>query len=156
MPPQPRETHVRYPYPAYNFQLYILDRITDGLSVAAAFSEVSGLQVEVKVIEYRDGADEPFVRKGRGLSSFQNLTFKRGITGQIEFWQWILEGMNGNVGRNNGGVIMLNEDRDPVMTWTFENAWPTKYIGPNFNASTNAAAIETLEIAVERMQIDLS
>jgi phage tail-like protein len=155
MPPVKREQHVRYPYPSYNFQLYVTGKVDDKQSVSAAFSEVSGLQVEVKVIEYRDGSDEPFLRKGRGLSSYQNLTFKRGVTGHMEFWKWILQGMNRNVDRSPGGVVLLNEDRDAVMTWTFEDAWPTKYIGPTFNAKNNEIAMETLEIAVEQLRIDL-
>jgi len=155
MPPVKRENHVRYPYPSYNFQLYVTGIVDDKQAVSAAFSEVSGLQVEVKVIEYRDGSDEPFMRKGRGLSAYQNLTFKRGVTGHMEFWQWLEQGTKGDVARSPGGVILLNEDREPVMTWTFEDAWPTKYVGPTFNAKNSEIAMETLEIAVERLEIDV-
>ena len=155
MPPVKRAEHVRYPYPSYNFQLYVTGVVDDSKQISAAFSEVSGLQVEIKIIEYRDGADEPILRKGRGLSTYQNLTFKRGVTGHMEFWNWLKLGTTGDVKRSPGGIIMLDEDRDPVMSWTFEDAWPTKYVGPSFNAKNNEIAMETLEIAVERLEIDV-
>jgi phage tail-like protein len=146
---------IRYPYPAYNFHLYIDEVCGDRWSPAAAFSEVTGLQVEIKPIEYRDGADEPYLRKIRGMGSTPNVVCKRGISGQTEFWKWLIKGLNGDVARKSGGIVMLNEDREDVMTWTFENAWPTKYVGPSFNAKNNEIAFETIELAVEMVRIDL-
>jgi phage tail-like protein len=155
MAPTKRDTHLRYPYPAYNFKLFVNGIADDGSSVAAAFSEVSGLQVETKVIEYRDGADLPFMHKGRGLTTFTNLVFKRGVTGHVEFWQWMLAGLNGDVDRRNGAVLLLNEDQEEVMRWTFSDAFPAKYSGPGFNAKNSEIAIETFELCHERLLIDL-
>jgi phage tail-like protein len=30
--------------------------------------------------------------------------------------------------------------------WTFEDAYPVKWVGPDFKAKDNAAAVETLEL----------
>jgi phage tail-like protein len=154
MPPvtRPQQTE-RYPYPAYNFIVSVTN-IDDGSTVSGSFSEVSGLTIDITPIEYRDGTDDTTVRKVRGLRKMSNITLKRGITGHVGFWKWILAGMRGDAQRQHGHIAMLNEDRVEVMRWIFDNAWPTKYTGPGFNAKNNEIAIETLELAVESLEID--
>jgi phage tail-like protein len=149
--PQPSE---RYPYPAYNFKVSVTN-VDTGDTVSGSFSEVSGLTVDVQPIEYRDGTDDSTVRKVRGLRKLSNITLKRGITGHVGFWNWILAGINGDVQRQQGYIAMLNEDRAEVMRWNFNQAWPTKYTGPSLNAKNNEIAMETLELVVEDMRISL-
>jgi phage tail-like protein len=155
MPPVTRpQQKERYPYPSHNFVVSVTN-VDDGTTVSGAFSEVSGLSVEVSPIEYRDGTDEPTPRKLRGLAKYQNIVLKRGVTGHVGFWRWILRGMNGDVDRQEGHIALLNEDRQEVMRWRFNHAWPTKYLGPTMNAKNNEIAIETLELAIEHLDIDI-
>jgi phage tail-like protein len=149
--PQPTE---RYPYPAYNFVVGVTN-VDTGETVSGSFSEASGMMVEITPIEYRDGRDNTTVRKVRGLAKYSNITLKRGITGHVGFWRWLLNGVNGDVQRQQGYIALLNEDKAEVMRWNFKQAWPTKYTGPSLNAKNNEIAIETLEMAVEELQIDL-
>jgi phage tail-like protein len=51
-------------------------------------------------------------------------------------------------------ISLLNEDHEPVMTWKVINAWPTKLTSPDLKASANEAAIETLEVAHEGIQVE--
>ena len=150
--PQAKE---RYPYPSYNFVVSVTN-VDDGTTVSGAFSEVSGLQVEVGAIEYRDGMDDTTMRKIRGLKKFQNLTFKRGVTGHHGFWDWIKRGMDGDSDRQLGHIALLDEDRNEVMRWTFERAWPVKYTGPTFNAKTGEIAMEAVEVAIENLDMSLT
>jgi phage tail-like protein len=150
---RPQESE-RYPYPAYNFKVSVTN-VDNGETVSGSFSEVSGLMIEVTPIEYRDGTDAPTPRKVRGLQKPSNLTFKKGVTGHVGFWNWMRNGLNGDVSRQQGYVALLNEDTDEVMRWDFRQAWPTKYTAPSFNAKNNEIAIETLEIVVEGLEIHL-
>ncbi len=156
MPPTTRkqQSEERYPYPAYNFVVSVTT-VDDGKTVSGAFSEVSGLQVEVTPIEYRDGMDDTTVRKIRGLRKVSNITLKRGVTGHHGFWDWIKRGIDGDADRQQGHIALLDEDRTEVMRWKFERAWPTKYTGPSLNAKNNEIAIETLELVCESLEIDL-
>jgi len=155
MPPTRRpQQSERYPYPAYNFKVSVTN-VDTGDTVSGSFSEVSGLTVDVQPIEYRDGTDDSTVRKIRGLRKLSNITLKRGITGHVGFWNWILAGISGDVQRQQGYIAMLNEDRAEVMRWNFNQAWPTKYTGPSLNAKNNEIAMETLELVVEDMRISL-
>lgn len=153
MPPtrRPQQTE-RYPYPAYNFKVSVTN-VDTGDTVSGSFSEASGLTVDVQPIEYRDGTDDTTVRKIRGLRKVSNITLKRGISGHVGFWNWVLAGISGDVQRQEGYIALLNEDRAEVMRWNFKQAWPTKYTGPSLNAKNNEIAMETLELAVEDLRI---
>ncbi len=150
MPPTERVD----PYGNYNFQVTVTDIADDGSHVSASFAEVSGLEVEVGVIEYRNGSEDITPRKLPGLVKYTNLVLKRGITGDLGFWRWVLAGVNGKVDRKSMTVKLLDEERNEVLAWTFRRAWPCKYTGPGLNAANNEVAMETIEIVHEGMRID--
>lgn len=142
------------PYPGFNFLIEISGLSDDGASVSGSFSEVSGLGVEITPIEYRNGSEDITVRKLPGLKKFPNIVLKRGITGDIAFWTWIADAMDGQVRRADGSIILLDESRQEVMRFNFQRGWPTKWEGPSLNATSNEIAIETLEICHEGLEID--
>ncbi|OLF10195.1 phage tail protein [Actinophytocola xinjiangensis] len=151
MPPVTRDD----PYAAYNFLVIVTNVSDDGVAVSGSFTEASGLDVEIPVIEYRTGSEDITVRKLTGLRKAPSaLTFKRGVTGHVGFWNWVVEALNGKVRRTSGSIVMLDENRQEVMRWNFDRAWPTKYTGPSFNATKNEIAMETLVLAVESFLID--
>lgn len=150
MPPVIRDD----PYGAYNFIIEINGVSDDGQAVKGSFTEASGLEVEVTPIEYRNGSEEITVRKIPGLKKFTNITLKRGITGDIDFWNWILAAMEGQVQRTEGSIIMQDENKQEVLRWNFKRAWPIKFTGPGLNAANNEIAMETLEICHEGLEID--
>jgi phage tail-like protein len=151
MPPVIRDD----PYPAHNFEVLITGVSDDGTAVRGSFSEVSGLEVELTPIEYRNGSETVTVRKIVGIQKYPNIVLKRGITGHADFWNWILEAINGQVRRTEGAILLLDENRSEVQRWTFVRGWPCKYTGPGLNASNNEIAIDTLEIAHEGLRIDV-
>jgi phage tail-like protein len=149
MPPVIRDD----PYAVYNFQVIVTNVSDDGVAVSGAFNEVTGLELEIPPIEYRTGAEGTTVRKVPGLTKYTNITCKKGITGHIGFWNWIVEALNGRIRRTSGSVVLLDENRQEVMRWNFARAWPTKYTGPSLSAGKNEIAMETLILAVEKLEI---
>jgi phage tail-like protein len=142
------------PYPAYNFEVIVAGISDDGASVKGSFSEVSGLDAEIVPIEYRIGSEPNRVRKLPGLNKFSNIVLKRGIIGDLAFWNWLVHAMQGNVQRTTVTIVLLDENRNPVMRWNFVRAWPCKWTGPVLNAKSNEIAIETLEICHEGISVD--
>jgi len=142
------------PYPAFNFEVVVNGISEDGRSVKGSFMEVSGLGVEIPAIEYRTGSEDITVRKIPGLKKFSNIVLKRGIIGDLTFWNWLLEAMNGQVRRAGGSIILLDESRNEVLRWNFKRGWPCKWSGPALNAKGNEIAIETLEICHEGLDVD--
>ena len=150
MPPIIRED----PYGGYNFLVTINGVSDDGNAVKGAFTEASGLETEVPAIEYRNGNEDITVRKMPGLKKFTNITLKRGLTADIDFWNWIRTAMKGELLRADGSIVLLNENREEVLRWNFTRAWPCKFTGPGLNAANNEIAMETLEICHEGLSID--
>lgn len=142
------------PYPSFTFEVVVAGISDDGRAVRGSFAEVSGLGVEIEPIEYRNGAEDITVRKIPGLKKFSNIVLKRGVTGDLAFWNWLVSAMNGQVRRANGAIILLDESRQEVLRWNFERAWPCKWTGPTLNARTSEIAMEVIEICHEGLSID--
>jgi len=138
-----------YPLPVFHFQV-------DWGGTRMGFSEVSGLDIEVQPIEYREGnSPEYSTMKMPGLKKYGNITLKRGIMpADNEFFDWLnTVGLN-QVERRDITISLLNEDHEPVMTWKAQDAWVTKLDGPVLNATANEVAIESLEIAHEGLTVE--
>jgi phage tail-like protein len=142
------------PYAGYSFEVILTGVSDDGAAVKGSFAEVSGLETEVPAIEYRNGSEANTMRKVPGLVKYTNITLKRGLIGDLAFWNWVLEAVNGKVRRTEGAILLLDENRQEVMRWNFKRAWPCKYTGPGLNAKNNEIAMETLEICHEGLTLD--
>jgi len=118
------------PYPAFNFEVVVNGISDDGRSVKGSFMEVSGLGVEIPAIEYRTGSEDITVRKIPGLRKFSNIVLKRGIIGDLTFWNWLLEAMNGRVRRAGGSIILLDESRTKSCAGTSSEAGPASGAAP--------------------------
>lgn len=136
-----------YPYTKFNFQLEV------GGTLVAGFSEITGVSMESGIIEYREGSDATHVRKVPGLSKYGNITLKRGFTDDTYLSDWRKTVINGAVERRDGAIILLNEQSEPALRWNFTNAWPSKLEGAAMNATANEIAIETVELAVESVEL---
>ena len=141
------------PYSSFNFLLTVNGISNDGNLPGASFSEVSGLEFEIGMTEYRNGSEDITPRKMPGLVKYTNLVLKSGATGDIIFWNWVLEGVQGSINRADGSIILLDEARAEVMRWNFRNAWPCKYTAPTFNSANNEIAMETLELCHEGLEL---
>lgn len=125
----------------------------DGIT-AGAFSEVSGLEASVDVVDYRPGnSNVSSDQKLPGLSRYSNITLKRGFTSDLSLWNWFNGIVSGNVVRRNIGITLLDSTEKPVLTWRVRNGWPTKWSGPVLNAASSDVAIESLEVVHEGIDL---
>lgn len=138
-----------YPLPAFHFSV-------QWGGEEFAFSECTGLNKEIQVIEYRDGLMKEYSSvKMPGLAKYGNITLKRGVlAGDNSFFDWVKTIKMNKPERRDVIISLLNEEHEPVMTWKVVNAWPTKITSPDLKASGNEAAIETLELAHEGVEIE--
>lgn len=142
------------PYGAFNFEVQLTGVSPNGAIVKGSFAEVSGLEAEITPMDYRNGSEEMRMRKLPGLTKYHAITLKRGIIGDLTFWNWIRQGITGNVQRVEGSILLKNEAGAEVMRWNFQRAWPSKWSGPGLNAKNSEVALETLELQIERLEID--
>jgi phage tail-like protein len=136
----------RDPFKNYSFLVEI-----DGIA-SSAFKSVSGLAAEAEVIEYREGSDPvSSSRKLPGRVRYPNVRLSRGLTTSRDLWDWWQTVVDGTVERRNVAITLLDDSRTPVLRWLLREAWVAKFEGPEFDASKNEVAIETIEQAHERL-----
>ena len=134
---------IKDPYGSFRFIVEI-----DGI-VRAAFKEVSGLESDVEVKDYREGGENTTVRKLPGLTKYGNIQLKWGMTDDPELYDWHQDVIRGDFERKNGSIVLFNQKGDEVARWNFVRAWPTKWNGPALNAESSDIAIDTLELVHE-------
>ncbi len=139
------------PYRGFNFKVEITG--PDG-TIEAGFREVGGLTFNTDPVEYREGNYvNNSVIKLTGLGKFANVTGKKGFTKDQRFYLWYQNILRGINDRREGAIILLDEQRNPVLRWNFEGGWICKWEGPAMNATSNDVAIESIEICVERVEL---
>ena len=131
------------PFPTYNFAVEI-----EGLLVGG-FTEVTGLDSEIKVEDYREGGVNDFVHKLPGPTSYSNLQLKHGLTAISTLWNWYANTTRGVIQRKNGTIMLLDQHQLPVMWWNFRNALPVRWSGPTFDASSDEVGFESIELTHE-------
>lgn len=148
---EPRDT----PYSVFNYLVNLVDG-TEG-SVQGGFSEVSGLNAEVTVAEYRNGnAKTNYVTKIPAITKAGDVTLKRGVIGADNIYEWLDQVRSGNVQAKRNVEIKLTDEnptiQSAVVTWKLINAMPIKWTGPTLTAKGgNDVAIEELVLAVEHI-----
>lgn len=143
------------PYAAFNF---LVDLGTgDTASIKAGFQEVSGLNTEITLVEYRNGNEKTNrVRKVSTMYKVGDVTLKRGLIGATELWDWVVEARDGSQTPRNITIQLQDEAReDVVMTWRLVNCRPMRYTAPTFNGkSASDVAIEELVLSCEDLFIE--
>jgi len=116
---------------------------------AGGFSECTGLEMSLKVEEYREGGRNSAVLKFPTRVEWSNLTLKRGLGAGTVLWDWHYGFVEGRGKRRDGIIALLTDLRVPNNIWYFRRGLPIKYTGPSLNATQNTVAIESLEITHE-------
>ncbi|MDR1003592.1 MAG: phage tail protein [Prevotellaceae bacterium] len=116
-----------------------------------AFKEVSGLDMEFDVIEYRAGDSKEFTKvKMPGLRKSSDITLKKGIfVSDKKLWNWIGEVKMNTIKRRSVTVSLLDEAGNPAQSWELINAWPKKITVEGFKADGNSVAMETMILVHE-------
>lgn len=142
------------PYGNFRFSLEV-----ENVEVAG-FSEVTGLQIQTSVFEYKEGGNNSTTLKFPETSSYGNLTLKRGVTGSNDLIEWLLDVVNGTFSQSlraanqNLAVVLKDERGEAVKRWNLVRAFPVKWTGPDLKGSASEVAIESLEITHEGIQIN--
>lgn len=140
-----------YPLPKFHFQV-------EWGGTKLSFTEVSGLDIETEVIEYREGTSPEYHKiKMPGMQKFSNITLKRGtFKSDNDFYVWLNTTALNTVERRDITISLLDETHSPVIVWKIKNAFPTKFQSTDLKADGNEVAIETLELAHEGLVVQNS
>ena len=164
MPASPYNNSKDLSYPLTKMNFLVKVANVEG---TAAFSQVTGIDATVDVIEFRQGnANSLAPVKIPGLVKHGNITLRFGYTLDSAFKTWIQECVSevrGEMPRNDVQIELIDinggspQQIATVITgtrvWLLTNAWVTKYTGPEVDAKTSDVAIETVELAYEELVI---
>jgi phage tail-like protein len=139
-----------WPMPKFRFEVDFGTELTK-----VAFQEVSGMDVENQIIEYRQNNSPLFsAEKMPGITKYGNITMKRGIfVNDNTFWNWHQQITMNTIKRRTVVIKLLDEKGAITMQWTLNNAWPTKITSTDLKSDGNEVAVDTLEIAHEQLII---
>ncbi len=137
-----------WPLPKFYFSV-------TGIPGNPVFQEVTGLESEAQVIEYRAGNSPIFAPiKMPGLQKFGNVTMKKGIfVTDNALWTWFSSISMNTIARSTIVINLLDQTGTPQYMWTLNNAWPTKITGTDLKSDGNEVAVESIEVAYETMTV---
>jgi phage tail-like protein len=125
----------------------------ESVSLGAAFSAVSGLEVNVESVELREGGYNVGVRRLVGKASSPPLVLKRGVSTDRGFWAWVTRCTSGAPAYVNGEITEHSAAPGTPgaieARWEFHRGVVTKVSGPELDALEGGVPIEELHIAHE-------
>jgi len=127
------------PLSIHSFVLRIPDVDTVGF-----FMRCTGLELSFDVFEYREGGNNDFIHRLPGGLRYPNLVLSRGLTREdvLLKWFWATQ-----TKAERKEITLTLQTADAERTWTFADAFPIKWTGPQIDSSGSEIATETLEIA---------
>lgn len=138
------------PLVSFNFAIEVQGQIN------GFFTEVSGLGSETEVAEHNvvgPGGQE-VVRKIPGRLKWGDITLKRGITSNMDIWEWRKMVEQGKIdsARRNGSIVMYDQMGTEVARWNFQRAWPSKVSGPAPKSDTGDISVEEMTLVHEYIE----
>ena len=151
----PDEIRTDYPLPVYNYRVEIA-------GTAVAFSEVSGLSIGYETSTYKEsptasGAPGPRVMIVPGQRNPAKVTLKKGIVRGASLQQlygWIKTITINQVEKKDLFIRLCDETGSAIISWKVVNAFPTKLDAPTFDAKSNDAAIESMELSADFVSLE--
>ena len=139
-----------WPMPKFRFEVDFGTELKGVL-----FQEVSGMDAESQVIEYRKSNSPLFsTRKMPGIAKYGSVTLKRGVfVNDNSFWNWHNQISMNTLQRGTILIKLLDQSGAVTMQWQLNNAWPTKVTSTDLKAEGNEVAVDTIEIAHESITI---
>ena len=139
-----------WPLPKFRFEV----DFGTGLNTVA-FREVSGLDVEGELLEYRKTNSPSFsTTKMPGIAKYATVTLKTGVfVNDNTFWEWHKQISRNLVKRRTISIKLLDERGQVIMTWQLQNALPIKVTSADLNSKGNEVVVDSIEIAHEQIVI---
>lgn len=149
----PSQPGVYYPPPAFAFSVAIVSSGgAQPSAIDAQFQQISGIDPHVETEQVTEGGVNDYVHTLPGVTKHSNLVLKRGyVTQTSSLATWASQTVGSTLGTAIQTQVitvnLLGPTQQPLVTWTFQNAWPVKWEVGQLDAEANSVLTETLEIA---------
>ncbi|MDF1512926.1 MAG: phage tail protein [Anaerolineae bacterium] len=112
----------------------------------AAFTECTLPVVEWEIERLKEGGTNNFIHQLPGQRKPTTVTLKNGV-GKSELMDWYLDTMGGNITRKPVTITLLDSEKKTVMVWNINDAFPSKWTGPQLQSDSKTLAIQSLDLA---------
>ena len=144
------------PFGAFRF----LVEVGDSGSVAAAFTQFSGVKLQVQTLQARTGEDSRGVQEFiPTFTSFAPVTLTKGVVRDNAFIDWLFAaaaGINGGPSgeklRRTLSVIALDGTGERGVSWTLKDALPIGYELAPMDGGRSGVLSESLTFAITGME----
>ncbi|WP_320039961.1 phage tail protein [uncultured Desulfobacter sp.] len=119
----------------------------------AAFSECSGLEMNMAPKTIREGGNNGRQIHLAGPVSFGQLSLKRGMTSSFDLWEWFDKVQQQRNLRASGEIHLLSPSREKTVIFKLSGCLPVKLRAPTLSAKDGQIAIEEMQIAYEHLRI---
>lgn len=134
--------------------------VESGGAVVAAFSQFSGVKMEVDTVQARSGNDNRGVQEYIPvLTRFAPVTLTKGVVGDNDFLDWLFaaaaspeSGPNGSKLRRTLNIVALDDKGNRGVTWSLKNALPIGYELMPMDGSRSEVLSESLTFAITGME----
>ncbi len=151
------------PLPAFRFLVALVDTSSPVAALGSlaslalgGFTECTGLESTVETAEYREGGLNDRLHRFASQTAPTNIVLRRGVGLGEDLWLWHEGFVRGEGVRKDGLVILQDQLGVPIKMWSFSKGIPIKWTGPALHAQQSEVAIETLEIAHEKLELVVS
>jgi phage tail-like protein len=139
------------PLVAFKFGLEIEGKLS------GYFTNVGGIGSETEVVTQKvvnSDSGETIIQQIPGRLSWTPVTLKRGVTSAMDIWEWRQMVVEGKIddARTNCSIIAYAQDNTEIARWNFENAWPSKVVGPDMDSGSTNYMIEDVTIVHEGVE----
>lgn len=155
----------------FRFKVNLYHSDNNHLLCSGKFSEITGFELTMEPKTLNEGGRNWGELQRIGITKFAPMVLKRGVTSVNDLWSWFDATTRGsNYGyRLNGEIQVLGNPKlapekpaskqewevedNVVMTWHLTGVLPTKFKGPDLNATSSQVAIEEIHLVHEGLEL---
>ncbi|OZG73970.1 hypothetical protein BTA51_09325 [Hahella sp. CCB-MM4] len=139
-------SHLIDPFRNFNFVVEV-----DGI-LAAGYSEVSGLGIELEVERRRFGGENHTEYKFIKQATYTDLVLKQGVSQYDYMWNWFQSTVEGKIQPRSGSIYLYDLGSKNLKYWSFYQAYPIRWDGPSLDAKGNDIATHSLTLTYRELK----
>lgn len=144
-----------YNYPPVGFHFRVhFEGLPDVTGNDIRFMEVSGLDVKISTIDWKEGGENRFKYQLPDGVTYSTLRLKRGMITNSGIIKWLRDATESfSIVPLNITVTLLNPNHEPLRAWHIISAYPISWKTSGFDAMKNEIVTEELELYYQYFKI---
>jgi phage tail-like protein len=141
-------------YPPVGFSFRVNFEISGDQEVDTQFQEVSGMSMALDSETFAEGGENRFTHKLPTRAQYADLVLKRGLSTSSVLNKWCEDAIvNLDIKLATVAVHLLNDKLEPLMSYSFVNAYPKKWEISDLNAMQSGIVIEKLTLSYQYFRV---